>query len=161
MRTSVAMRYSRSGERSIIVFTLGCRRKSFWKKSHQFPRGVRNVTWRLGAIERLPLRDSSVDIALLSQALHHAEEPATALAEAARIVAPGGRVLVLDLREHDQEWVRSRLGDRWRGFSDARLAQLLKGAGLADVRVTVGARRTGDPFTVLIASGVKRPQGGR
>lgn len=124
-------------------------------------RGVRNVTWRLGAIERLPLRDSSVDIALLSQALHHAEEPATALAEAARIVAPGGRVLVLDLREHDQEWVRSRLGDRWRGFSDARLAQLLKGAGLADVRVTVGARRTGDPFTVLIASGVKRPQGGR
>ena len=119
-------------------------------------RRVTNVTWRQGEIERLPLRDGAVDVAMLSQALHHAEEPARAIAEAARIVAPGGRVLVLDLREHDQEWVSERLGDRWRGFSDARLSQLLKGAGLTGVKVTVGARRTGDPFTVLIASGARR-----
>ena len=119
-------------------------------------RRVTNVTWRQGEIERLPLRDGAVDVAMLSQALHHAEDPARAIAEAARIVAPGGRVLVLDLREHDQEWVSERLGDRWRGFSDARLSQLLKGAGLTGVKVTVGARRTGDPFTVLIASGAKR-----
>jgi ArsR family transcriptional regulator len=124
-------------------------------------RKVTNVTWRRGEIERLPLRDASVDVAILSQALHHAEDPARAVAEAARIVVPGGRVLVLDLREHDQEWVRSRLGDRWRGFSEATLAQLLKAEGLTNVRVTVGARRSGDPFTVLIASGVKRTQGGR
>jgi ArsR family transcriptional regulator len=119
-------------------------------------RRVRNVTWRRGEIERLPLRDGSVDVAILSQALHHAASPERALAEAARIVAPGGRVLVLDLREHDQEWVTERLGDRWRGFSDARLAQLLKGAGLTNVTVSVGARRPGDPFTVLIASATKR-----
>jgi ArsR family transcriptional regulator len=119
-------------------------------------RKVRNVTWRQGEIERLPLRDASVDVAILSQALHHADDPARAIAEAARIVVPGGRVLVLDLREHDQEWVRSRLGDRWRGFTDARLAQLLKAEGLTNVKVTVGARRSGDPFTVLVASGVKR-----
>ena len=104
---------------------------------------------------RLPLRDASVDVALLSQALHHAADPARALSEAARIVVPGGRVLVLDLREHQQQWVRDRLGDRWCGFSEAKLAQLLKGAGLTDISVSVGARRTGDPFTVLIASGVK------
>ena len=116
-------------------------------------RKVSNVTWRRGEIERLPLRDASVDVAILSQALHHAEDPARAIAEAARIVVPGGRVLVLDLREHDQDWVKERLGDRWRGFSDAKLAQLLKGAGLVDVKVTVGTRRSGDPFTVLIASG--------
>ena len=119
-------------------------------------RGVRNITWRQGELERVPLRDGSVDLAILSQALHHAADPAAAAAEAARIVAPGGRVLVLDLREHDQEWVTSRLGDRWRGFSDATLARLLKQAGLSDVTVTVGARRAGDPFTVLVASGVKR-----
>lgn len=119
-------------------------------------RGVRNITWRQGEIERVPLRDGSVDLAILSQALHHAVEPAAAVAEAARIVAPGGRVLVLDLREHDQEWVTERLGDRWRGFADATLARLLKQGGLSDVNVTVGARRAGDPFTVLVASGVKR-----
>jgi SAM-dependent methyltransferase len=120
-------------------------------------RRVRNVTWRRGEIERVPIADETVDVAILSQALHHADNPARALAEAARIVVPGGRVLVLDLREHDQEWVRKRLGDKWQGFPDAHLAQLLKDAGLSHVSVRVGARRTGDPFTVLIASGVKPP----
>lgn len=123
-------------------------------------RGVRNVTWRQGEIERIPLRDASVDLAILSQALHHAGDPAAAVNEAARIVAPGGRVLVLDLREHEQEWVAEQLGDRWRGFSDAALTRLLKQAGLSGVNVSVGARRAGDPFTVLVASGVK-PAGPR
>jgi SAM-dependent methyltransferase len=118
-------------------------------------RRVRNVIWKRGELERLPLRDASVDVALLSQALHHSLDPAHALAEAARIVVPGGRVLVLDLREHEEAWVRSRLGDRWLGFADETIARLLKGAGLTDVRVTVGARRTGDPFTVIVASGMK------
>jgi len=133
-------------------------------------RRVRNVIWKRGELERLPLRDGSVDVALLSQALHHAPDPARALAEAARIVVPGGRVLVLDLREHDERWVRDRLGDQWLGFADEAVAKLLKAAGLTDVRVNVGARRTGDPFTVIIASGMKpdvkptsgaRPQGSR
>ena len=118
-------------------------------------RRVSNVTWTRGELEKLPLPDASVDVALFSQALHHAADPARAVAEAVRILAAGGRVLVLDLREHDQAWVRERLGDRWLGFSREQLAALLEGAGLADVRVTVGARRSGDPFTVLIASGVK------
>ena len=123
-------------------------------------RRVRNIIWRQGDLERLPVRDASVDVAILSQALHHAGDPARALAEAVRIVVPGGRVLVLDLREHDQDWVRSRLGDRWPGFQDEALARLLRSAGLADVSVRVGARRTGDPFTVLVASGT-RPAGRR
>jgi SAM-dependent methyltransferase len=120
-------------------------------------RRVRNVIWKRGELERLPLADASVDVALLSQALHHAPDPARALSEAARIVVPGGRVLILDLREHGETWVRSRLGDQWLGFSDDQLARLLKGAGLTDVRVAVGARRTGDPFTVIVASGMKPP----
>jgi SAM-dependent methyltransferase len=118
-------------------------------------RRVRNIVWRRGELERLPIRDESVDVALLSQALHHAESPAAALSEAARILVPGGRVLLLDLRQHDQAWVRQRLGDRWLGFSDRELKSLMEGAGLSDVRVGVGARRTGDPFTVLTASGTK------
>ena len=118
-------------------------------------RRVRNVIWKRGDLEKLPLRDASVDVALFSQALHHASDPERAVAEAARIVVPGGRVLVLDLREHEEAWVKSRLGDRWLGFSDDTLNRLLKGAGLTDIRVNVGARRTGDPFTVIVASGVK------
>ena len=100
------------------------------------------------------MADDAVDVALLSQALHHAADPAVARwPKAPRILRPGGRVLVLDLREHDEAWVRDRLGDRWLGFDDAQLGKLMKAAGLADVHVDVGARRTGDPFTVLIASG--------
>jgi ArsR family transcriptional regulator len=118
-------------------------------------RRVSNVTWKRGELEKLPIRDNSVDVALLSQALHHAQDPATAIAEAVRITTPGGRVLVLDLRTHGEEWVRAKLGDRRLGFRDDELERLLKNAGLHDVRVGVGARKGGDPFTVLIASGTK------
>ena len=62
---------------------------------------------------------------------------------------------MLDLRSHSEEWVRSKLGDRRLGFKDDELADLLTSAGLNQVRVGVGARKAGDPFAVLIASGVK------
>jgi SAM-dependent methyltransferase len=118
-------------------------------------RRASNVTWKQGELEKLPVRDESVDVALLSQALHHAQDPGRAVAEAARITVPGGRVLILDLRTHSEEWVRSKLGDQALGFRDDELAQLLTAAGLRDVRVGVGARKAGDPFTVLIATGTK------
>ncbi len=119
-------------------------------------RRATNIVWKRGEIEAVPLADASVDLVLLSQALHHASSPAAALCEAVRIAGPGGRILVLDLRAHAQDWVRKRLDDRWLGFEDGELRQLLCGAGLEQVQVRVGARRTGDPFTVLIASGTKR-----
>jgi DNA-binding transcriptional ArsR family regulator len=116
-------------------------------------RRVSNVIWKKGELEKLPMRDAAVDVAMLSQALHHAQNPARAVAEAARITAPGGRVLVLDLRSHEEDWVRAKLGDRRLGFGDDELKRMLTAAGLSDVRVGVGARKAGDPFTVLIASG--------
>jgi SAM-dependent methyltransferase len=118
-------------------------------------RGVTNVTWRRVTLEDLPLADGSVDLALLSQALHHAADPGRALAEAVRVVVPGGRVLLLDLRTHDQAWVRDQLGDVWLGFTEEALSRLLRQAGLVGVKVGVGARRAGGPFTVLVASGTK------
>jgi SAM-dependent methyltransferase len=118
-------------------------------------RRVHNVIWKRGELEHLPIADEHVDVAMLSQALHHAEEPGRAVAEAARITAPGGRVLVLDLRAHHEAWVRDTLGDRVLGFADAELKRMLTAAGLRDARVGVGARKTGDPFTVLLASGTK------
>jgi ArsR family transcriptional regulator len=118
-------------------------------------RNVANIVWKRGELEKLPLDDESVDIAVLSQALHHAFEPAQALAEAARILRPGGKLLVLDLRQHDQAWVTNALGDRWLGFKDADLKKLLATAGFRQIEVRVGARKTGDPFTVLVAGGTK------
>ena len=116
-------------------------------------RKVGNITWKRGQIERVPLEDESVDLVLLSQALHHAERPERAIAEARRILRPGGRLLLLDLRAHDQAWVGETLGDRWQGFRDDDLRSLLDGAGFHDVHLRVGARRKGDPFVVLIAAG--------
>jgi ArsR family transcriptional regulator len=118
-------------------------------------RRVSNVTWKRGRLEKLPLAGESVDLALLSQALHHVEEPAAALAEAWRVLRPGGRVVILDLREHHEAWVSQKLGDRWLGFSDRALADLLAAAGFSDVVVRVGARKPGDPFVVLIARGTR------
>jgi SAM-dependent methyltransferase len=118
-------------------------------------RRVSNVVWKRGELEKLPVKDATVDVALLSQALHHAASPPRAVEEAARITMPGGQVLILDLREHREEWVRLKLGDRTLGFGDGELKRMLLDAGLRDVKVGVGASKTGDPFTVLIASGTK------
>lgn len=122
-------------------------------------RKVTNVQWKKGDLAHLPLRDGSVDVALFSQTLHHARHPEEALAEAARVLRPDGRIVVLDLRTHDQHWVRERLGDAHLGFADRELEQLLLGAGFTDVKVQVGTRQTGDPFVVLIASGTKSAAG--
>jgi len=123
-------------------------------------RRVSNVIWKKGELEKLPIQDGTVDVAMLSQALHHARNPAHAIGEAVRVTAAAGRVLVLDLRRHQEEWVRGKLGDRRLGFDDDELKRLLVGAGLTDVHVGVGARKSGDPFTVLIAGGTK-PHGKR
>jgi ArsR family transcriptional regulator len=118
-------------------------------------RRVPNVVWKRGEIERVPAADASFDVALLSQTLHHAADPGRAVHEAARVLRPGGRVLVLDLRAHEEAWVRHKLGDRWQGFDDATLSSWLSAAGLVSPRVQVGTRGAGDPFVVLVASASK------
>lgn len=116
--------------------------------------GVRSIIWKRGDIEALPLGTATVDVALLSQALHHAKEPRRAVREAARVVVPGGSVLLLDLKAHHEDWVR-KLGDRWLGFEEGVVRRWLREAGLREIRIEIGARRRGDPFQVFVASGRK------
>ena len=122
-------------------------------------RRVSNVEWKHGEIEDLPLSDNTLDLVVLSQALHHARVPERALTEATRVVKPSGRVLILDLVEHDQVWVADRLGDRWLGFGGERLATLMAGAGLMNIRVETGLDE--NPFGVVVAVGTKPASAGR
>jgi len=129
-------------------------------------RGTRNIVWKRSDFARVPVRTMSVDLVLLSQALHHAEHPDALLAEARRILRPDGRVLLLELHPHQETWVRSTLGDRWLGFSEQDLTQLLTDAGFAPPTIRVGARRHGDPFSVFVAcatsaAGARRPSHSR
>jgi ArsR family transcriptional regulator len=118
-------------------------------------RRIANVEWRLGEIEQPPIEPGAADIALLSQALHHAEDPLQALRAATRVVHVQGRVLVLDLLAHREEWTRERLGDRWLGFEPDALTRMMSDAGLVDVQVGPDDDAAVSPFGVLTAIGTK------
>jgi ArsR family transcriptional regulator len=125
-------------------------------------RGITNVETVEGDIEDLPLPDSSYDVAVLSQALHHAMSPARALSEARRVLVPGGRVLVLDLLAHTEEWVKDQLQHRHLGFTEAALDGLLAEAGFEKRQMQRAARDPQPPhFMTLVASGVKPARSAR
>ena len=118
---------------------------------------LENLQYLLGDIEAVPLEDASVDIALLSQALHHANRPEKAIKEAYRITKLGGRVVILDLKEHTFEKARELYADNWLGFSEQKLHSWLKGAGFENVAVSVVSKESGEPgFETLLATGIKR-----
>jgi ArsR family transcriptional regulator len=121
------------------------------KKEH-----LRNLTYVLGNIEKVPLPDRSIDLALLSQALHHAENPRQALSEAFRILKPGGRLLILDLRAHSFEKARELYADRWLGFKENELHDWIEEAGFRQSEVRVVAKEVKEPcFETILATGMK------
>ncbi|MCX7869419.1 MAG: methyltransferase domain-containing protein, partial [Terrimicrobiaceae bacterium] len=118
--------------------------------------GFQNLEYRLGDIEDPPLPEQSVDLALFSQALHHAASPGKAVAAAFRILRPGGQILVLDLARHSHEAARELYADEWLGFTEAELAGFLKEAGFGKVRTSIVAREAKAPhFRTLLAHGLK------
>ncbi len=98
--------------------------------------GAGNVAFVLGELEQLPLADASADAAVCVLVLHHVEHPARALSEVRRVLRPGGRVLVIDMVEHDRTSYRQTMGHRWLGFSKAAMERLAGEAGLSDARYT-------------------------
>ncbi|MBI3049391.1 MAG: metalloregulator ArsR/SmtB family transcription factor [Acidobacteria bacterium] len=97
--------------------------------------GFPNVDVRQGELETLPLQAGELDAALLSLVLHYSPDPARALAEVARVLQPGGRVLIVDMLPHDREEYHQQMGHVWLGFSEKQISRFLTGAGFGNVRV--------------------------
>jgi ArsR family transcriptional regulator len=98
-------------------------------------RDLANVAVKRGALEALPIADGELDAATLLLVLHHVADPAVVLAEAARVLKPGGRLLIADMLPHDREEYRQQMGHVWLGFGDDQLRRLLASAGFDHVRV--------------------------
>jgi ubiquinone/menaquinone biosynthesis C-methylase UbiE/biotin operon repressor len=119
-------------------------------------KGISNIEYVESDIEDLPLADASHDVVVASQALHHARSPARCLAEARRLLVRGGRLLVIDLLAHTEEWVREKLEHQHLGFTEQGLEELVAQAGFERVRVVRAARDPQPPhFMTLIATAVK------
>jgi len=118
--------------------------------------GVKNLEYRLGDLEDLPIKKGEVDVAFFSQSLHHAQHPLRALAEAFRIVKPGGRVIILDLLKHHFEEARALYADVWLGFSEVELRRMLSEAGFKHVSTALVHRETEAPhFETILAAADK------
>jgi len=96
--------------------------------------GMDNVDLRNGRLEALPLADDEVDVALLFLVLHYVADPARAVAEAARALKPGGRLLILDMMPHDRHDLTQSLGHLWQGFASGTVEDWMRGAGMSGVR---------------------------
>jgi ArsR family transcriptional regulator len=113
---------------------------------------VKNVDYRLGDMEELPIESSTVDIVFFSQSLHHALHPERAVTEANRILNPGGRIVILDLVKHRFEEARELYADEWLGFSESELESMLETSGFTNVQTSVVHKEPETPqFQTLLA----------
>ncbi|OJW28189.1 MAG: SAM-dependent methyltransferase [Rhodospirillales bacterium 69-11] len=111
-----------------------------------------HCTVRQADMYRLPLPDGMFDVAVLQMVLHYAEDPLGVVVEAARVLRPRGRLIVIDFAAHGREDLTERLAHRWPGFSDDGMRQLLDEAGLE-----AGVTRTIDgPLVVRVWTGARR-----
>jgi len=120
--------------------------------------GLKNLEFRLGDLQNPPLEPASVDLAILSQALHHAEEPIQALQGAGRILRPGGQIMILDLLQHHFEQARDLYGDRWLGFAESDLDRWLQEAGFSRIEISVVGREEDPPHFQTILAGAEKPR---
>jgi ubiquinone/menaquinone biosynthesis C-methylase UbiE/DNA-binding transcriptional ArsR family regulator len=119
---------------------------------------LKNLEFRLGDLQNPPIESGSVDLAILSQALHHAEEPSKTLKAAYKILKPHGQILILDLLKHNFDRARELYGDRWLGFAESDLHRWLEEAGFKKIEISIVAREEQPPhFETILAGAEKQP----
>jgi ArsR family transcriptional regulator len=117
---------------------------------------LKNLDFRHGDLQNPPIEPESVDLAILSQALHHAEEPAKAIRSAHRILRAGGQIMILDLARHNFERARELYGDRWPGFAESDLHRWLEEAGFKRIEISVVAREEQPPHFETVLAGAQK-----
>jgi ArsR family transcriptional regulator len=100
------------------------------------------IDFRLGEASALPVEDGEVDAAMAHMVLHYLASPGEALHEMARIVRPGGRVIVVDFVRHQHEWMRQELGILWQGFALDAVRRWFGDAGLQDIEIEVDEQKS-------------------
>ncbi|MEG0025212.1 MAG: metalloregulator ArsR/SmtB family transcription factor [Akkermansia sp.] len=119
--------------------------------------GLSNLEYRLGDIETPPIEKETVDLAMLSQALHHATSPIKALHSAWAILKPGGCLVILDLLQHNVDEVRNIYADQWLGFSETQMQSMLKEAGFCHIFTDVVDKEEEAPFFQTLMSVAWKP----
>jgi ArsR family transcriptional regulator len=119
--------------------------------------GLKNLEFRLGDLQEPPIEPNSADLVILSQALHHAEVPAQAIAAAYRILRPRGQIMILDLLKHNFEKAHELYGDRWPGFAESDLHRWLEDTGFRKIEISIVAAEEQPPhFQTLLAGAEKK-----
>jgi ArsR family transcriptional regulator len=118
--------------------------------------GLKNLEFRLGNLQNPPIEASTVDLVILSQALHHAEVPTEAITAAHKILKPGGQILILDLLKHNFEKAHELYGDRWPGFAESDLHRWLEAAGFKKIEISIVAAEEQPPYFQTILAGAKK-----
>ena len=118
--------------------------------------GLKNLEFRLGDLQAPPIDPQSVDLVVLSQALHHAKDPEKSIAACHRILKPGGQIMILDLLQHNFAKARELYGDLWLGFPESDLHRWLEAVGFKKIEISVVAREEQPPhFATILAAAEK------
>jgi len=121
-------------------------------RAHLDRAGLAHCRVRQADLYRLPFADGAFDVATIHQVLHFLDRPAAAVAEAGRVLEPGGRLLIADFAPHREEGLRDEHAHRRLGFADAEIEAWLARAGL---RPMDSVRLAGDPLTVVVWTAAK------